>query len=50
MSNERSKLRTYRLFENECGDENYLLKNIPGKYRSAYAKFRSGTVPLKIET
>lgn len=50
MSNERSKLRTYRLFKNEFGEENYLLKIIPGKYRSAYAKFRSGTAPLKIET
>ena len=50
MSNERSKLRTYRLFKNEFGEENYLLNIIPGKYRSAYAKFRSGTAPLKIET
>jgi hypothetical protein len=24
------------LFKNEYGKENYLLKNIPGKYKSAY--------------
>jgi hypothetical protein len=27
-----------------------LLKNIPGKYKSAFAKFRCGVAPLKIET
>ena len=40
----------YRLFKNEYGKENYLLKNIPGKYKSAFAKFRCGVEPLKIET
>jgi hypothetical protein len=50
MLNDHSKLRTYRLFKNENGKENYLLKNIPGKYKSAYAKFRCGVAPSKIET
>ena len=50
MLNDHSKLRTYRLFKNEYGKENYLLKNIPGKYKSAFAKFRCGVAPLKIET
>ena len=27
-----------------------MLKNIPGKYKSAYGKFRCGVAPLKIET
>ena len=27
-----------------------MLKNIPGKYKSAFAKFRCGVAPLKIET
>jgi hypothetical protein len=48
--NDHSKLRTYRLFKNEYGKENYLLKIIPGKYKSAFAKFRCGVAPLKIET
>jgi hypothetical protein len=50
MLNVHSKLRTYRLFKNEYCKENYLLKNIPGKYISAYGKFRCGVAPLKIET
>ena len=45
--NDHSKLRTYRLFKNEYGKENDLLKNIPGKYKSAYAKFRCGVAPSK---
>ena len=28
----------------------YLSKNIPGRYRSAFAKFRCGGAPLRIET
>ena len=27
-----------------------MLKNIPGKYKSAFDKFRCGVAPLKIET
>ena len=50
MLNDHSKLRTYRLFKNENGKENYLLKNISGKYKSAYAKFRCGVALSKIET
>ena len=50
MKNERSKLRTYRLFKQEFCTEKYLCCNMPGKYKSAYAKFRCGVAPLKIET
>ena len=34
MINERSKLRTYRLFKNDYFKEKYLSENIPGKYKS----------------
>ena len=50
MLNDHSKLRTYRFFKNENGKENYLLKNIPEKYKSAYAKFRCGVALSKIKT
>ena len=48
--NERSKLRTYRLFKNDYFKEKHLSENMPGKYKSAFAKFRCGVAPLKIET
>lgn len=48
--NDRSKLRTYRLFKHEFGKEPYLNINMPGKYRSAFAKFRCGVAPIRIET
>ena len=40
-----SKLRTYKLFKNDHYTEQYLRKNMP-----AYAKFRCGVAPIKIET
>jgi hypothetical protein len=33
MLNERSKLRTYRLFKNYYFKEKYLSVNMPGKYK-----------------
>ena len=50
MLNESSKLRTYRLFKNDYFKEKYLSVNMPGKYKRAFAKFRCGVAPLKIET
>ena len=49
-TNERSKLRTYRLFKLEYCTENYLCTKMQGRYRSAFAKFRCGVAPIKIET
>ena len=45
-----NKLRTYRTFKNEFITEPYLSIIVHKKYRSAYAKFRCGVAPLKIET
>jgi hypothetical protein len=45
-----NKLRTYRLFKEVFETEMYLSKNIPSRYRSAFAKFRCGVAPLRIET
>jgi hypothetical protein len=50
MLNERSKLLTYRLFKNDYFKEIHLSENMSGKYKSAFAKFRCGVAPLKIET
>ena len=50
VSNAYAKLRTYKLFKTEFKVENYICKTIAGKYRSAFAKFRCGVAPLKIET
>ena len=45
-----NKLRTYKLFKEVFETEMYLSKNIPSRYRSAFAKFRCGVAPLRIET
>lgn len=42
------KLRTYKLFKYSYSTEQYLLQNIPLRFRSAFAKFRCGVAPLKI--
>ena len=44
------KLRTYKCFKNEYCTENYILCHMPKRYRSAFAKFRCGVAPLRIET
>ena len=46
----RNKLRTYRNFKHSYSTEQYLCIINQKKYRSAYAKFRCGVAPLKIET
>jgi ssDNA-specific exonuclease RecJ len=45
-----NKLRTYTLFKEVFETEMYLSKNIPCRYRSAFAKIRCGVAPLRIET
>jgi hypothetical protein len=45
-----NKLRTYKLFKEVFETEMYLSKNISSRYRSAFAKFRCGVAPLRIET
>jgi hypothetical protein len=45
-----NKLRTYKLFKEVVETEMYLSKNIPSRYRSAFAKFRCGVTLLRIET
>ena len=45
-----NKLRTYRRFKEADFTESYVKVIIQKKYRSAYAKFRCGVAPIKIET
>ena len=45
-----NKLRTYRKFQKEYATEQYVSVINQKKYRSAYAKFRCGVAPIKIET
>ena len=45
-----NKLRTYRKFKKEYATEQYVSGINQKKYRSAYAKFRCGVAPIKIET
>ena len=45
-----NKLRVYRLFKRFYGVEHYCKENIPLSHRAAFAKFRCGVAPLKIET
>ena len=48
--NEGNKLRTYRTFKYEYKSERYISNVIPRMHRSAYAKFRCGVAPLRLET
>jgi hypothetical protein len=45
-----NKLRTYRLFKHRPICEPYVQAVMPKKYRSAMAKVRSGTAPIRLET
>ena len=45
-----NKLRTYSQFKHEYGTEPYVTIITRKCYRSAYAKFRCGVAPIKIET
>ena len=45
-----NKLRTYCKFKSEFKTEKYCQIIMPLKHRSAFAKFRCGVAPLKIET
>ncbi len=45
-----NKLRTYRTFKSEFKAEAYCKTIMPLKHRSAFAKFRCGVAPLRIET
>lgn len=46
----RNKLRTYRLFKSEYKPENYCKLLMPACHRAAFAKFRCGVAPIRIET
>ena len=46
----RNKLRNYRHFKRFYEPENYCLVHMPVSHRAAFAKFRCGVAPLKIET
>ena len=46
----KNKLRLYKLFKEQFETESYVSNNMPRSHRSALAKFRSGTAPIRIET
>ena len=48
--NGRNKLRKYKLFKSEYGVENCCKVLVPFKDRSAFAKFRFGVAPIRLET
>ena len=45
-----NKLRTYKLFMNLFQTEEYCKIILPPSNRSAFAKFRCGVAPLRLET
>ena len=45
-----NKLRNYKLFKNSWETEQFCRMIMPQSHRSAFAKFRSGVAPLRIET
>lgn len=44
-----NKLRTYKLFKQSYGVENYVTLIMPKSHRSALAKVRCGVAPIRIE-
>jgi hypothetical protein len=44
------KLRTYRTFKTSFSTESYVERNLKRSERSVMAQFRSGILPLRIET
>ena len=48
--NGRNKLRTYKQYKQEFKSETYLKCSMSRAHTSAYAKFRCGVVPIRIET
>ena len=46
----KNKLRTYNTFKSKFTSEPYVYLIMPRSHRSAYAKFRCGTAPIKLET
>ena len=48
--NGRNKLRTYKQFKKDFMTEEYVKRVMPRSHRSALAKFRCGTAPIRIET
>ena len=48
--NGQNKLRTYKLFKKELQCEIYLKSIFNYKHRSAFAKFRCGVAPIRLET
>ena len=45
-----NKLRTYKLFKTTFQMEQYCKTIMPTSHRSAFAKFRCGVAPLRLET
>ena len=45
-----NKLRTYALFKTDFEAEKYCQQLLPHRHRGAFAKFRCGVAPLRIET
>jgi len=48
--NAKPKLRTYKLYKTELAVENYVSMNLNRQERSVVAQFRSGILPLRVET
>ena len=48
--NGRNTLRTYKLFKTAYKEENFAVIIMQKNRRSAFAKFRMGIAPLRIET
>lgn len=48
--NGQNKLRTYRTFKSTYETETYVKMIMPFSWRSAFAKFRAGVAPLRLET
>lgn len=50
LSDKQVKLRFYKIFKFDFCTENFLNCKMPGKYRSAFSKFRCGVAQLRVET
>jgi hypothetical protein len=50
IRHQKTKLRYYNIFKADIETEHYILANLSKRVRAIYAQFRSGILPLGIET
>ena len=50
MESEVNLYRSYKVYKQTFGTENYISSDVPKLHRSDLAKFRCGVAPIRLET